>query len=280
MASQDERTTAARGTLAEHPAVAAAVAGGGRWTAVHHHAEVTSTNDLALERLRAGDPVGVVVVADAQTAGRGRVGRGWIDAVRGPQGPANLAVTATATPPARAGLLPLAAGLAVVDAFADTGVAARLKWPNDVLLDDRKAAGILVERHDLPAGPVVLLGCGLDLDWRGIERVGAAAGWTSLAEVLGGPVDRGAVLGALLAHLADRLGQLAADPDGLLAAYRAACATLGRPVRVLLPGDEERAGQATDLDADGHLVVATGTGRLVVHAGDVVHVRADGAGST
>jgi BirA family transcriptional regulator, biotin operon repressor / biotin---[acetyl-CoA-carboxylase] ligase len=274
MAEHDGRVTmAGAGSLATHGAVVAAVARGRRWTGLHHHTEVTSTNDVALECLRAGETVGVVVVADAQTAGRGRAGRGWTDAVQGPDGPANLAVTATTAPPARAGLLPLAAGLAVVDTFADAGAVARLKWPNDVLLDDRKAAGILVERHDLPGGPFALLGCGLDLDWRGVERSGDATGWTSLAEELRGPVDRGAVLGGLLAHLDRRLAELEADPDGLLAAYRSVCATLGRSVRVLLPGDEERSGRATDLDADGHLVVATGSGRLVVHAGDVVHVR-------
>lgn len=276
MGHDDERPApAAGGSLAEHPSVRAAVAAARRWTAVHHHVEVTSTNDVALDRLRAGQTVGLVVVADAQTAGRGRAGRGWTDAVPGPTGPANLAVTATASPPARAGLVPLAAGLAVVDAFAAAGADARLKWPNDVLLDGRKAAGILVERHDLPAGPVVLVGCGLDLDWRGVAREGDASGWTSLAEVLAAAVDRGEVLGTLLDRLAARLDALETDPDGLLAAYRAACATLGRPVRVLLPGDEQRSGTATGLDGDGHLVVATGSGRLVVHAGDVVHVRSD-----
>jgi hypothetical protein len=172
--------------LAGHPAVVAAVAGGGRWTRVRHHAEVTSTNDVALERLRAGEPAGLVVVADAQTAGRGRAGRGWIDAVQGPEGPGNLAVTASV--PVRSGAVgavPLAAGLAVADAFRAAARSPTLKWPNDVLLDDRKACGILVERHDLPAGSVLLIGCGLDLDWRGVPRDGDAAGWTSLAESLG-----------------------------------------------------------------------------------------------
>jgi BirA family transcriptional regulator, biotin operon repressor / biotin---[acetyl-CoA-carboxylase] ligase len=263
------------GVLAGHPAVAAAVAGGGRWTRVHHIPEVTSTNDVALERLQAGEPAGLVVVADAQTAGRGRAGRGWIDAVQGSEGPGNLAVTATV--PVRAqragGAVPLAAGLAVADAFRAAGASPTLKWPNDVLLDDRKACGILVERHDLPAGSVLLIGCGLDLDWRGVSRGGEVAGWTSLAESLGAAVDRGAVLGALLTHLDRRLHVLERDPAALLTAYRAACVTLDRPVRVVLPGGEERTGVARDLDADGHLVVATDDGTFVVRAGDVVHLR-------
>jgi BirA family transcriptional regulator, biotin operon repressor / biotin---[acetyl-CoA-carboxylase] ligase len=267
-------TRATDGSLARHPAVAAAVAGTGRWTRVEHHAEVTSTNDVALDRLRAGEPVGCVVVADAQVAGRGRAGRGWTDTVRGPEGPANLAVTATAVVADRpAGLVPLATGLAAVDALTAVGATGRLKWPNDVLLGDRKAGGILVERHDLPSGPVLLIGCGLDLDWRGVERSGEARAWTSLAEVVDRSVDRGEVLGALLCHLAERLDQLATRPAGLLQAYQEVCATLGRRVQVLLPGGEEHVGRATDLDADGHLVVTTDAGRLVVHAGDVVHLR-------
>jgi BirA family transcriptional regulator, biotin operon repressor / biotin---[acetyl-CoA-carboxylase] ligase len=262
--------------LARHPAVLAAIAGSGRWTQVSHLPEVSSTNDVALDRLRAGEPAGLVVVADAQTAGRGRAGRGWIDAVQGPEGPGNLAVTASVPVRSEAvGAVPLAAGLAVADAFRGAGASPTLKWPNDVLLDDRKACGILVERHDLTGGSVLLVGCGLDLDWRGVPRDGDAAGWTSLAESLGGPVDRGEVLGALLVHLDRRLGVLERDPAALLAAYREVCATLDRPVRVVLPGGEQRTGVARDLDADGHLVVATAVGPLVVRAGDVVHVVAD-----
>jgi BirA family transcriptional regulator, biotin operon repressor / biotin---[acetyl-CoA-carboxylase] ligase len=262
--------------LSRHTAVLAAIASCGRWTRVSHLPEVTSTNDVALDRLRAGEAAGLVVVADAQTAGRGSAGRGWIDAVQGPEGPGNLAVTASMPVRSEAvGAVPLAAGLAVADAFRAAGATPTLKWPNDVLLDDRKACGILVERHDLPRGAVLLVGCGLDLDWRGVPRAGVAAGWTSLAESLGGPVDRGAVLGALLVHLDRRLRVLERDPAALLTAYREVCATLERPVRVVLPGGEERTGVARDLDADGHLVVATGTGPLVVRAGDVVHVVAD-----
>jgi BirA family transcriptional regulator, biotin operon repressor / biotin---[acetyl-CoA-carboxylase] ligase len=275
-AEERDVTTGADGAqrpdLARHPAVVAAVAAGGRWSRVHHLAEVASTNDVALDRLRAGEPPGLVVVADAQTAGRGRAGRAWVDAVRGPDGPGNLAVTATV--PARAGAggaVPLAAGLAVADAYRAAGAAPTLKWPNDVLLDDRKACGILVERHDLATGAVLLVGCGLDLDWRGVVREGEAAGWTSLAESLDAPVDRGAVLGDLLTHLDRRLRLLERDPAALLAAYRQACATLDREVRVVLPGGQERAGVARDLDTDGHLVVATDEGPLVVRAGDVVH---------
>jgi BirA family transcriptional regulator, biotin operon repressor / biotin---[acetyl-CoA-carboxylase] ligase len=266
-----------RQDLAQHPAVVAACAEGSRGTRFHHLVEVTSTNDVALERMRDAASVGLVVVADGQTAGRGRAGRGWVDAVQGPAGPSNLAVTATVAVRAEqaVGAAPLAAGLAVADAFRDAGAAPALKWPNDVLLDDRKACGILVERHDLPTGAVLLIGCGLDLDWRGVPREGEAAGWTSLAEALDAPIDRGAVLGSLLTHLDRRLHLLERDPAALLTAYREACTTIGRAVRVVLPGGTERTGVARDLDGDGHLVVATDEGSLVVRAGDVVHLRPD-----
>lgn len=273
--SPDE-PTGRTGHLDTHPAVIAAVSAGSRWSVVHHAAEVSSTNDVAMDRLRGGAAPGLVVVADAQTAGRGRAGRGWTDAVAGPEGPGNLAVTATVRgEPKAVGAVPLAAGLAVAGAYAAAGGSPTLKWPNDVLLDDRKAAGILVERHELAGAPVVLVGCGLDLDWRGVQREGDAAGWTSLAESLGRSVDRGEVLGALLAGLERTLDTLERDPFALLAEYRDACATIGREVRVLLPGGEQRSGIARGLDAQGHLVVATDSGRLVVRAGDVVHVRTE-----
>lgn len=245
------------------------------WQDVVHLPEVTSTQDQALSRLRGGADVGVVVVADAQTAGRGRAGRGWRDAVVGPLGPGNLAVTATAAPPAdHAGLVPLATGLAVADAYRSAGVQPRLKWPNDVLLADRKAAGILVERHALIDGRgVLLIGCGLDLDWRGVERSGDAAGWTSVAEHLGGEVDRAQVLVALLASLGSRLVQLGTDPVGLLAAYRPMCATVGQEVRVEGPGGSVVRGRATGIDASGRLVVEGDGGERPIDVGDVIHVR-------
>lgn len=247
------------------------------WHTLEHHAAVGSTQDLALERLRAGARPGLVVVADAQTAGRGRRGRSWRDAVLGPDGPANLAVTATVPVPGRgtgpAGLVPFAAGLAVADAYVAAGAAPTLKWPNDVLLDDQKAAGILVERHTLRDADVLLVGCGLDLDWRGVDRAGDAAGWTSLAESIDGSVDRVEVLVALLTGLGRYIGLLGSRPDEVLAIYRGRCGTLGRRVRVALPDGRDRTGQASGLGDDGRLLVDGDDGPFAVTAGDVTHVR-------
>lgn len=281
-------------TLGDDDRVQAALAASSSWTALEHYATVASTNDVALDAMREGAPPGLVVVADRQTAGRGRAGRRWTDAVDGPRGPGSLAVSATLRPPGqRAGLVSLAAGLAVLDGYGgrgalrDAGVDATVKWPNDVLLDGRKAAGILVEWHPrvvvaqsaglgATRGDVLVIGCGLDLDWRGVERAGAATDWTSLAEVLAADVDRGAVLAALLAALDQRLAQLHDDPDALLDDYRAACATLGSDVHATLPGGTTVSGVARGIDAEGRLQVDTGHELVALLAGDVTHVRPAG----
>ena len=145
---------------------------------------------------------------------------------------------------------------------------ATLKWPNDVLVDDRKAAGILVERVDTPAGAAAVLGIGLNVTSTREELPVPAA--TSLRLATGRALDRTLLLETLL----DQLREQYADWSGgggarVRPAYVAACSTVGRTVRVLLPDGSDLVGSATDVDAGGRLVVA-GT---PVAAGDVVHVR-------
>lgn len=255
---------------ANHPAVQAAVQRARSLTHHEHRSTVTSTNDVALAEVAAGAALGLVITADRQTAGRGRHGRSWTDDVAGPEGPGNLAVSIVVALPTRApGMTPLAAGLAVHRAYTSAGAAPVLKWPNDVLLDGCKAAGILVERHTVSRRDVAVIGCGLDLDWRGVARTEEAVGWTSLAESLGHGVDRGQVLGDLLAGLDAELSALE-EPVGLLARYRHRCGTLGSEVEVTLPGGGRLVGTAVDLDGEGLLVVDTGRERVTVRAGDVV----------
>jgi BirA family transcriptional regulator, biotin operon repressor / biotin---[acetyl-CoA-carboxylase] ligase len=261
-------------SLADTAAVRASLAASGTFGPVEHHERVGSTNDVARTRLAEGATPGLVVVADRQTTGRGRAGRSWTDDLDGPHGPTNLAVTATLAVPAHnAELTSLAAGSAVADAFASVGADPVLKWPNDVLLGGRKAAGILVERHEVAGQHVLLIGCGLDLDWRGVARTGDAAGWTSLAEELDGPVDRAEVLGALLTALTGHLDVLARDPGAMLTSYRERCVTIGSDVDVQLPRGAPLSGTAVAVDDRGHLVVDTGRERVEVLAGDVTHVR-------
>lgn len=250
--------------------VDAYVAGPSLWSAYEHHEEVGSTNDLALQRVREGGPAGLVVVADRQTAGRGRAGRAWEDVAGG----SLLLSVATGVPAAGVTLVPLAVGLAVSDAMRRHGVRADLKWPNDVVVDGRKCAGILVESHDLgPDGPrCLVIGVGVDVDWRGVERSGEAEGWTSVAEVTGGDVDRDAFTIDLLRALEAWLLDVPDDPTRLLAAYRVRCTTLGQQVRVRTVR-AEAVGTAVDVDGTGALVLDTAEGRRTVVAGDVELLR-------
>ncbi len=221
-----------------------------RFAAVTWLAEVASTNDEVAIRARAGAAEGVVVVADAQAAGRGRRGRPW----EAPPG-SSLLVSVLLRPPAPH-LAVVAAGLAALDAAA--APQASLKWPNDLVVEGRgKLAGILAEAVD---GGVVV-GLGLNVDW---GDVALPTGATSLAE-LGHPVRRADLLVGYLVAL-EAWCRLGAD---LLGAYRAACSTIGRPVRVELPGGQSFEGRAEGVDDDGRLVV---DGRPVA-AGDVVHLR-------
>ncbi len=231
-----------------------------RFTDVTWLAEEGSTNDEVAARARAGAPEGVVVVADGQTAGRGRRGRTW-DAPAG-----SSLLVAVLLRPAAPHLAVIACGLAAVDACHATIAAAgvTLKWPNDLVVDgDRKLAGILAESVG-PDGVGVVVGLGLNVDWGATPL---PPGATSLAaEAGGGALDRTDLLVAYLVALEGRCRQ---SPAALMAAYRAACSTIGRQVRVELPGGESFEGRADGVDDHGRLVV---DGRSVA-AGDVVHVR-------
>lgn len=260
--------------LASDPRVTALLHGPAPWHRVDHHAEVGSTNDVAFEAARDGVPPGLVVVADRQTSGRGRSGRGWEDR-RTSAGAGSLLCTAVVADPASGGsLVPLAAGLSVADAVRRQGGRPRLKWPNDVLLDGSKCAGILVERHAVGGGHVLLVGVGINTDWRGVERSGEQAAWTSVAEQSGGDVDRAGFLVDLLRGLATWVQSLPTDPLRLLATYRDASETIGREVRVSFPDGDQLTGRAVDLDREGRLVVETPQGAVAVNAGDIEHLRA------
>ncbi len=231
-----------------------------------------STNDDVAAAARAGAPEGLVVVAEEQTGGRGRLDRGWRSPPRAGLTFSVLLRPPRAVPVARRTWLPLLAGLAVQQAVERLGeVPVRLKWPNDVLLgDDRgKAAGILVQVD----GGGVVVGIGLNVSTRPAEL---PPGGTSLAVVAAQCTDRDPLLRAVLR----RLGTLYAgwcaaggDPEPTRAAYEAVCDTLGRPVRVQLPDGSALTGTATGLDGDGRLVLATPDGARAVSAGDVTHVR-------
>jgi BirA family biotin operon repressor/biotin-[acetyl-CoA-carboxylase] ligase len=238
-------------------------------------ARTASTNDDVLAAAAAGAPEGLVVVAEEQTGGRGRLDRRWVSPPR-----AGLTFSVLFRPdvPAhRVTWLPLLAGLAVQQAVQRIGaVETRLKWPNDVLLgaDRAKAGGLLAQS----AGGAVVVGIGLNVLTRLAEL---PPGATSLAAEGAECTDRDPVLRAVLR----RLGVLyagwvaaAGDPEasGLRRAYERVCDTLGAPLRVALPDGTTLTGTATGLDDAGRLLIGTPEGSRAVSAGDVTHVRKAG----
>ena len=233
--------------------------------------QTPSTNLLATERARAGDDEGLVLVAEHQTAGRGRLDRTWTTPPR-----AALTLSVLLRPEvaaARWPWLPLLVGVSVADAV---GHGARLKWPNDVLLGDHKLAGLLVERVETPRGAAAVVGIGINVSTTTAEL--PVPGATSL-HASGHDTDRTSLLLDLLAELGRRYATWTrnSQEDALLrAAYGRRCATIGQLVRVELPAGTSVTGTAVDVDPDGRLVVRSAGGTTVVGAGDVVHVRPAG----
>lgn len=234
----------------------------------------TSTNAVAAERARAGAPAGLVVVAEQQTAGRGRLDRTWETPPR-----SALLFSMVLRPevaPADWPWLPLLTGHVVARSLVALGYpSAGVKWPNDVLLGERKVAGILLERVETPTGAAAIVGIGLNVSLTE-DDLPVPTG-TSLLIDSGAAPDRTEVLVALLANLAEaydawELG--GADATARLrSTYAAECVTIGKEVRVEMPSGEPLVGRATGVDENGRLVVAGPDGQTAVGAGDVVHVR-------
>jgi BirA family biotin operon repressor/biotin-[acetyl-CoA-carboxylase] ligase len=231
--------------------------------------ECASTNDLALVHARAGAAHGTVIIADRQSAGRGRLGRTWAS----PPG-TNLYLSAIVRAPrplAELAPLTLALGIGVVDAVRAEGVAAQLKWPNDVLVGTRKLAGILCEACVEPergsrADSVVVAGIGVNVNVRAADLPDeVAARATSIADQRGAPIDRAAFTLRLLATLElwiDRF--LAGGVAAIAPAWEARLAT-GLTLRA-----GALTGTALGLDRDGALRLRDDHGVIHrIHAGDV-----------
>ena len=221
-----------------------------------------STNEIAA----AGPRPGRVVVADHQISGRGRLDRSWTT----PPGTA-LTFSAVVEPSLELRhwpLLPLAAGLAVADALRAVGARPLLKWPNDVLLESGKVAGILVERIGEPGRAII--GIGINVDLAATELPVPTASALSLEGV---QVTRTDLLGGVLSTLARRLADLESDPEAFVGIYRAACDTIGREVEAHLPGGIRERGEAIGVDDSGRLQIRVGERTLAMAAGDVIHLR-------
>jgi BirA family biotin operon repressor/biotin-[acetyl-CoA-carboxylase] ligase len=231
-----------------------------------------STNADLLTRAAAGEDIaGAVLIAEHQTAGRGRNGRVWSS----PRAQLTMSVGVGGgdVPIDTWGWLPLAAGVAVVDAVAAVaGVEAGLKWPNDVLANGRKLAGILTEVA--AAARFIVVGIGLNVTLRGDEVADADA--TSLRALGAETLDRDRLVRAILQELKSRVDSWRAANGadaGLVADYRARSVTIGSAVRAILPGGGEVLGMARSIDETGRLHIESDAGTVAVSAGDVVHLR-------
>src|ERR1700712_4417612 len=250
------------------------------WRRVDVVAETGSTNADLIARAAAGeDVVGAVLVAEHQTAGRGRNGRTW-NAVPGAQLTVSVGVSTDGIPATAWGWIPLAAGVAVVEAVAAaTGIAVGLKWPNDVLAvppGRGKVAGILAE--GTTPQPAVVIGIGINVSL-GLENL-PDPGATSLTILGAVAPSRAELLIALLEALQRRMASLRSSGgvDAVLAAdYAAHSLTVGAQVRATLPGEGELVGEALRIDEQGRICIDVGGGfvesEVAVSAGDIVHLR-------
>lgn len=252
-------------------ALRAALTGPDRfWSDIVVTSETGSTNLDVAAAARAGAPEGTVHTTDLQTAGRGRLDRVWESPV-GSGVIVSVLLRPDSVPAARWVWLPLLVGLAVDATVHECGVESGLKWPNDVLVDGRKIAGILLERVDTPAGAAAIIGVGLNVSLRREELPVDTA--TSLALEGATETDRTIVLRGLLRNLEALYRAWSAasgDPSsGIRDSYVRRCVTLGTRVRVSLPNGGSMEGQATGIDELGRLLVDG----QAISAGDITHVR-------
>lgn len=255
------------------------------WTSLEVVESTGSTNTDLAGRARDGAVgEGTVLVAEEQTAGRGRLERTWTAPPRSGLF-FSVYLEPGDIPVERWGWVPLLAGVAAATGLAKSaGVDMSLKWPNDLLVgvagEERKTGGILGEF----AGDGIVVGLGINVSLRADELPAPTAGSLALAGAVS--TDRETLLRAVLRSLEDWYGRWKeADGDaaasGLQAAYAAGCATLDRTVRAELPGGTSLVGEAVAIDGDGRLVLSTEDGlQQPVSAGDIVHLRGAAGGLT
>jgi BirA family biotin operon repressor/biotin-[acetyl-CoA-carboxylase] ligase len=264
------------------------LAGSLLYTSIRVVGHTGSTNADSLAAARLGAAAGAVLVAEEQTAGRGRLDRNW-QSEPGASLTFSVLLRPSGIPAASLGWLPLLAGVATVSALrAKTGLEISLKWPNDVLAgvagsvaagggaarEGGKLAGILAEQ----GGDAVVVGIGLNVSATESELPTSLA--TSLSLAGAADPDRQAILIALLSELERWYLRWSGGPQpgdaeacGLRSSYLRWCATIGGNVRVEMPGGKVLTGRASDVDSVGRLLVTADDGVHAISAGDVVHVR-------
>lgn len=244
---------------------------------IEYFETIASTNDRARELAAAGAPEGVAVIAEAQTQGRGRLGRRWESPPN-----RNLYLSVLLRPPIaieEAPLIALVAGLATTEAVGQWAPRARIKWPNDVVIEGRKTAGILTELYTGNGSAAVIVGIGVNLNLA-VEELPAELRdkATSVSAATGKPVDRAAFAAALLSKLEGRYRQLCgAGFAALREAWDALSCLTGRRIRISGAGGTQQ-GTVLGMGKDGTLrLVSDGGGEMRVVAGDVTVL--DGYGS-
>lgn len=246
----------------------------GPWTAIEVVRQTGSTNADLLGWAERGLQEGAILVAEEQTAGRGRLGRSWVSSP-GTALTFSVLLRPEKIPLATRGWLPLLAGVATATAVrALTGLEASLKWPNDVLVNGRKLAGILAEAAD----NAVVIGIGINVTAAPQDLPPGPGGLSPTSLLAEGiAVERDVLLIEILRSMGQWYKTLSANPDtersGLLAQYQRMSATIGREVQVELPGGSLVSGVAAGITPDGHLLLEAGGVAHPIAAGDVIHLR-------
>ena len=276
--SADSSPTASSPTASRHSRqsldiarLRAALVDHGPYARVDYTSSTGSTNGDLLEADREGAPDWTVATTDYQDRGRGRLGRPWT-APEGSQAIFSVLFRPRPSLLEHLGTIPLACGLALIDTLRSFGVdGAGLKWPNDVLIDDRKLCGILVEATSLDATPAVVIGIGINLSLTTEELPVPHA--TSLV-LEGYDIDRTDLLITVLGNIHARISDWERGETVWLDDYRAVCSSLGQDVRVILPGDRELLGVAVGIAEGGQLMVRDEEGTIhTLNAGEVTHLR-------
>jgi len=226
---------------------------------VRRYGSLDSTNRLLLDEARAGAPEGLVLVADHQTAGRGRLGRSWGAA---PGSALLVSVLVRREQSGDLARMTRVVALAAARAAREiSGVEVRLKWPNDLVVGDAKVAGVLAQAS--PVLGCVVVGMGMNVGWAPPE--GAA-----LNALAGTAIDRA----RLVAEICRQIDAVARfSPHELATEHRRSLVTIDELMRVTFADASECVGTARDVDEDGRLIVDDGTSLRVIDVGDVVHLR-------
>lgn len=247
----------------------AVVTPGSPWSSVTVLAATGSTNQDLTVAARNGAAEGTILITDNQTAGRGRLARSWTTPP-GVSVATSVLLRPTDVPRERWPWLSLMTGLGVLEGLkAATALPVGLKWPNDVLIEDRKLCGLLAESVETPSGSAVILGFGINVS---MDRAELPVETATSLRLEGAEVDKTVLLSEVLRALGAAYRLWRDAPEALAARYVQECVTIGREVRVQL-ADSEVTGTAVGIDHSGGLRVRTPAGVRTFSAGDVVHLR-------